>query len=192
MYKIHFVNDEDFERLPAQDIQTKLGVAYPETGEAFVRQSGSNVVDVFTAMHELEHLQGNDLHENYDDTNKCYYKDFGQIAMSVAPFLGTMLGGPAGGAIGSAGSQLAWGQGGIGQHMGLPGAPKKPEQQPQQNVMSQFMPQQQGPGQPNVIQAPGGAGQMGMGGGMSASQQSAGLPNTNDDPFGQFGRQSGR
>lgn len=84
-YKVHFVDDETFNGLPGRSMDTKLGVAYPESGEAYVRKTGSNVVDVFTLAHELEHLQGDDLDEHYDAENKAFYKDFGQTLQAVAP-----------------------------------------------------------------------------------------------------------
>jgi len=77
-YKVTFLNDEEFERLPGNNMEGKIGVAYPNHGEAYVRKSGSNLVDVFSAMHELEHLQGSDRGERFDQENQCYYKDFGE------------------------------------------------------------------------------------------------------------------
>lgn len=85
MYSVKFLTDEEFDRLPAKDVHDKIGVAYPETGEAFVRQSGSSTMDVFTALHELEHLKGNDLDEHFDSENGCYYKKGSSIFKSILP-----------------------------------------------------------------------------------------------------------
>lgn len=123
-YKVQFLSDDEFNLLPAKNVHTKVGVAYPETGEAFVRSSGSRLVDVFTAMHELEHLQGDDLGEHFDAENKCYYKDFGQtlayaapIALSFIPGVGPAIGG----ALSSMGGGLAGALGsvpGVGSMLG--------------------------------------------------------------------------
>ena len=107
MYQVKFLDDEEFDRLPASDIHSKVGVAYPEIGEAYVRKTGVNVIDVFTAMHELEHLQGEDLNEHYDAENKCYYKGFGQVLQTVLPVAASFL-------LPGIGSALAPALGGIG------------------------------------------------------------------------------
>ena len=83
-YKIQFLDNEAFDSLPGVDMPSKIGVAYPETGEAFVRKTGSNVVDIFTAAHELEHLDGEALSEHYDPINHCYYK--GNFFEELNPF----------------------------------------------------------------------------------------------------------
>lgn len=109
-YKVNFVTDEEFEKLPGKDMQDKVGVAYPEYGEAYVRKSGSSALDVFTAMHELEHLEGKDLDEHYDSENKCYYKH--GLMQSLIPALGAAsflipgVGPAIGGAFGSLGGGL--------------------------------------------------------------------------------------
>lgn len=167
-YKIAFLNDEEFERLPMASPYTKLGVAYPEYGEAYIRKSGSNLVDVFTLAHELEHLQGATHGEHYDQENKCYYKDFGNmlgpigtVIGSLIPGVGPMVGPAIGGALGGAGSSI-FGQGS-----------KQPSQPQQSGVMSPFQ-TSQGPGTPNVSQAvgvgaSGGSGSGGsVGGGLGA------------------------
>lgn len=124
--KVHLVDDQTFDSLPGKDMGGAVGISYPEKGEAYIRQSGSSLMDAFTIAHELEHLKGDDLDEEYDKENKCYYKrasgwnpfggdflDFGQsfnLHPYVAPALAaaTMLipgVGPAiGGALGGAGS----------------------------------------------------------------------------------------
>lgn len=121
-YKVQFLNDEEFDKLPAVNIQQKVGVAYPDSGEAYVRRTGSNVLDVFTALHELEHLEGDSLGEHFDAENKCYYKDFGQTLMSVAPIAAMFIPGigPAlGGALSGLGSGVA---GALGSIPGIGGA----------------------------------------------------------------------
>jgi hypothetical protein len=185
-YNIRFVDDQEFESLPGKNMYSKVGVAYPEYRQAFVRKSGSNLVDVFTMAHELEHLDGKHLDEHFDSENRCYYKDFGNIWQPALTALGTMFGGPLGGAIGgSVGGGLSsqFGQG-----------PKQPSQQtPQMNPMGMFNPEMTGQGAPNVIQTQGASGQgaqsqVGAGGQKQASlsdmaQQQAGTyaglaPNT--------------
>jgi hypothetical protein len=92
-YKVAFLNDQDFERLPGKDMDTKIGVAYPNYGEAYIRKSGSNIVDVFTLAHELEHLKGDALNEHFDSENGCYYKGFGDI-MGPISNVASMIPGP--------------------------------------------------------------------------------------------------
>lgn len=84
-YKVQFLDDAEFDQLPANNITEKVGVAYPSIGTAYVRKTGVNAVDVFTAMHELEHLKGDDLGEHFDSENGCYYKGFGDVFKRVAP-----------------------------------------------------------------------------------------------------------
>lgn len=192
MYKINFVNDVDFESLPGLDMGSKIGVAYPEMGEAYVRQSGAQIVDVFTAMHELEHLKGSDLDENYDSENKCYYKSFGQIMENLSPAYGaskgnfaplaetaaTLVGGPM--AASAVGGMFGNGQ-------------PKQQQQPSpfdNSLMNQF--DQSASQAPNVIQTSQGGG---AGGGMSGSgfSPSGGLNGPQGEQLmQQFGNYSGR
>lgn len=185
-YRVAFLNDEEFEKLPGRDMHTKLGVAYPAYGEAYVRKSGSNAVDVFTMAHELEHLDGKNLDEHFDKENGAYYKD---LMQSLLPLLGTvggtMVGGPAGGAIGGSLGGMAAGHG------------QKPQQQQQQGPMGQFQ-QPVADNSPNVVQAGGGMGSGMPGGAPATGSGVAGLrgamqsQNTPQDPMSLFGSYSGR
>lgn len=162
-YKIQFLNDEEFNQLPGQYMDTKLGVAYPESGEAYVRQTGIKAVDLFNLAHELEHLEGKDLDEHYDAENKCYYKDFGQTLQTVAPALSFI---PGIGPIAAAGAGIG---GGLLHNRSVDKANKAAMSQ-QQGMMSQFSqePQVSQATGPNVIQgggAGGPAGASGSGGG---------------------------
>ncbi len=183
MYKIQFVNDEEFEKLPGKDMYDKIGVAYLERGEAYVRESGAKIVDVFTAMHELEHLKGSDLDEHYDAENGCYYKGGFMNALGpIGTVLGSIFGGPVGGAIGG-------GIGGAGSS--LFGGGQK-QQAPQFNFQ---MPSGQdatsGMSSPNVIQAGQGAGGSGMSG--SGFSPSGGLSGPAGQTFmQQFGNYAGK
>ena len=171
-YKVSFLNDEEFDQLPASNITNRIGIAYPESGEAYVRQSGSHILDVFTAFHEMEHLSGNDLDEHYDKENKCFYKDFGQTLQAVSPALAFI---PGIGPILSGASAVG---GGVLSAKSQAKAQKQAMSQQQQmggDFMSQFQPQQMpfagsSQGSPNVI-TPGGYGggaQSSMGGGFSS------------------------
>lgn len=196
-YKIAFLNDEEFERLPMQNPSMKLGVAYPEYGEAYVRKTRSNLVDVFTLAHELEHLQGASHGEHYDSENKCYYKDAGQWMQTAAPFMNLIPG------IGTVAS-IGMGAGGTALHQSAVNQQNKQaanQQNQMQNLqnssMSQFqMPQ--GQGSPNVVQAGGGAsGGSGTGGSVSsgglAPQTSAqgAMQGNQFDPYHPFGQNGG-
>lgn len=184
-YKIAFLNDEEFEKLPGKNMEDKIGVAYPKYGEAYVRKTGSNLVDVFTLAHELEHLQGETHDEHFDAENGCYYKKgfLGTFMKSVLPMVGSMFGGPIGGVAGTAAS-------------GLMGGNKQQQQQSQQQgVMGAFPQMQQS--QPNVIQAAGmsGSGAEGgtpsMGGGVAGMQQSMQSQNTPQQAFGNYNGKNG-
>lgn len=164
-YTIKFLDDDEFEQLPAQDIQSKVGVAYPDSGEAFVRKSGVSAVDTFTAIHELEHLQGNDLDEHFDTENRCYYKNFGQVMQTAAPMLASLIPGigpVAGPALASTNSFGMFGK--------SPGQVQQGNQQRDaqgamgQNMMQEFS--SMGQGSPFTSQAMGGSGSsMGSSGG---------------------------
>lgn len=182
MYKVHFVNDEQFEALPGQNMGTKVGVAYPEYGEAYVRKSGSNLVDVFSAMHELEHLQGDSLNEHFDSENKCYYKGFADV-MGPVSNIAAMIPGPwQVPAMAYSGYNMFAGGGGKGQQQ---------QQNPydytnqgtgemqQPSVMDPFVSQAQGAG--------GGANSAGSSGGTAVKQLSS-QPNFNNsqDPYGRL------
>ena len=85
--QIKLVSEKEFEALPAQDVQDKLGMYYPETDEIYVRDTGVPIMDVFTAIHEMQHASGETLGEHYDPINKCYYKKsnaFFQVALPLA------------------------------------------------------------------------------------------------------------
>ena len=128
-YRVQFLDDQEFDQLPATEIHSSIGVAYPETGEAFVRKSGMPAIDAFTALHELEHLQGNDLDEHYDAESGCYYKKprdwirpiaIGAAAMFAPQLLGglgAMMGG--GGAASAAGYAANAGRIGAGMGLGI-------------------------------------------------------------------------
>lgn len=152
MYKVNFVSDEDFERLPGMDMHNKIGVAYPKYGEAYIRKSGSNAIDVFTAIHELDHLQGSDRNEKFDSENECYYKGFADIFQPIAS-AAAMIPGPwqIPSAIAAAGSQF------------LKSGPKSTDSQQQQPDMGISAPT--APMGPGVSQASGG---IGGGGSMGA------------------------
>ena len=81
-YKIQFLDDNSFDRLPYKDVYTSLGLADSNTRTAYVRRTGMNAVDLFTAAHELEHLEegrqgAHSHHEKYHDG--VYYKDLMEI-----------------------------------------------------------------------------------------------------------------
>lgn len=194
-YKIHFLDNESFDRLPAKHIESRIGVAYPESGEAYVRNTGSPL-DVFTALHELEHLKGNDLDEHYDEENKCFYKSFGQsfdsIGKTVVPILGGLLGGPAGATAGAAMQDFA---GGIVNKKGRAQA----NQSNQNQMMGQFqMPQQpgmdpsQGSNTPNIVPAGGVGGASAAGDAMGVGGKALQAIRSQDQSQAQYGFYSGR
>lgn len=81
-YKIQFLDNDSFNNLPYKDVETSLGLADSRTQTAYVRRTGINAVDMFTAAHELEHLEEGHAGE-YASHNKygdgVYYKDIMEI-----------------------------------------------------------------------------------------------------------------
>ena len=81
-YKIQFLDNDSFNNLPYKDTHTSLGLADSRTQTAYVRRTGINAVDMFTAAHELEHLEEGHAGE-YASHNKygdgVYYKDLMEI-----------------------------------------------------------------------------------------------------------------
>lgn len=131
-YTVKFLDSESFDKLPYSKSYDSLGVADQKTGIAYVRDTQSPL-DVFTAMHELEHLKGHDLEEHATAGEPgVYYKGFGQMFQNVAPAVGGFLtGGPVGGALGAAGS--------FGANKAQKSA-QKSAMQSQQDMMGQFQP----------------------------------------------------
>ena len=81
-YKLEFLDDQAFDSLPYKDVHTSLGLADSNTRTAYVRRTGINAIDLFTAAHELEHLEegrhgADSHHEKYADG--VYYKDLMEI-----------------------------------------------------------------------------------------------------------------
>jgi len=117
-YRVAFLDDKEFEQLPGKNMEDKIGVAYPKLGEAYVRKTGSNLVDVFTLSHELEHLQGATHDEHYDEENECYYKGgFMQALLPVLAGASFLIPG-VGPAIGGAMSSMMGGLGGAASGLG--------------------------------------------------------------------------
>lgn len=86
-YKVQFLNDAEFEALPIPNLEDKVGFAHRPTRTAYVRKIAP-VVDVFSALHELEHLQeGHEgaLAHHYDKEHDVYYKGFQDM---ILPALG--------------------------------------------------------------------------------------------------------
>jgi hypothetical protein len=118
-YKVQFVDDETFNSLPGHNMEEKVGVAYPNEGIAYARRTGIGVLDAFTALHELEHLEGEDHDEHYDSENQCYYKGFGDVIKTIAPIALSFALPALAPALGGAFSTLGSGIQGIAGNFGL-------------------------------------------------------------------------
>lgn len=120
-YKVQFLNDEEFDALPGNEMPLKAGVAYPSLGMAFVRQTGVPMLDAFNMAHELEHLRGNDLDEHFDKEHGAYYKKIRDVLPIAAPlaFLIPGIGPALGGALSSIGAGFS---GALGAIPGIGGA----------------------------------------------------------------------
>lgn len=182
MYKVAFVNDEDFERLPGKDMGGKVGVAYPEIGEAYVRKSGSKLIDTFSMMHELEHLEGKDLDEHFDSENKCYYKNFGDMFRQAGPSIMNAI--PGFGPVMSSAVQMG---------RSARGPVRNFNSLLSETLMGAMYPNQEGVSDPAISQADGGAG--GVGGGEvggNAIRNLSNMPQFDDVENQRYGNISGR
>ena len=56
MYTIRILDDAEFDKLPYKFVKDSLGLADPETGEAFVRKTGIKEMDMATLSHEVDEL----------------------------------------------------------------------------------------------------------------------------------------
>ena len=158
-YKVNFMDDNEFEKLPYKDVDLALGLADSKTGQAYVRRTGVNALDVYTAMHELEHLEDGKHGEHSDHE---YHKD--GVYYKI-PFLMPILGAVATSLAGAGVNKLL--------------APKPQQAQTQGQGQPQVMPTQSaalnqfGGSKPNIV-APQAAP---MGG-------SSGMPSTQNTPVG--------
>lgn len=118
-YQVQFVDDETFNNLPGNNMEEKVGVAYPNLGVAYARRTGVSALDAFTALHELEHLEGATHDEHYDSENHCYYKGFGDVLRTVAPIALSFLVPAIAPALGGGLSALGRGVQGIAGNFGL-------------------------------------------------------------------------
>src|SRR3990167_11538861 len=134
-YKAVFLDDTEFESLPYRDMGEKIGVADPRTKTAYARKSGIPVIDAFTIMHELEHLEeGHEgVHaDHYDPELGVYYKGFDNLFSAIGGGLSNMGGAVArgasnvGGALSSGAGAISRGVGGLfGGGQGMSGVGKQ-------------------------------------------------------------------
>jgi hypothetical protein len=124
-YKVQFLDDTEFEALPFRDMHDKVGVAHRESQTAYVRSTGIPTLDLFNAMHELEHIEdGQDgVHaDHYDPDYDVYYKKFKDVMKTalpiVASFLLPALAPALGGAFGAIGSGFSGALSGISPALG--------------------------------------------------------------------------
>src|SRR3990167_11285164 len=134
-YKAVFLDDAEFESLPYRDMGEKIGVADPHTRTAYARKSGIPVIDAFTIMHELEHLEeGHEgVHaDHYDPELGVYYKGFDNLFSAIGGGLSNMGGAVdrgasnVGGALSSGAGAISRGVGGLfGGGQGMSGVGKQ-------------------------------------------------------------------
>ena len=107
IYTLKFLDSDSFDKLPYSGAIEALGVADQSAGIAYVRDN-QNPLDVFTAIHELEHLKGDDLDEHATPGEPGVYykkaKDWILPAIAAASFLIPGVGPAIGGALGSVGA----------------------------------------------------------------------------------------
>lgn len=75
-YEIQFLNDDEFNSLPFQAVEQAMGVADSHSQTAYVRKTGIMPLDLYTAAHELEHLEdsGCSDHEYFGDGRHYFAK----------------------------------------------------------------------------------------------------------------------
>jgi len=149
MYTLKFLDSESFDKLPYNKASTALGIADRNRMEAYVRDT-ANPMDAFTAIHELEHLKGDDLGEHESpDENGVYYKETGSWMQTLAPLAAFIPGvGPlASAGLAAGGTAMNASNQGKAQNSAM-----LDQQRAQESMMSQFQSQPQQT--PNTIQAP--------------------------------------
>ena len=122
-YKAIFLDDKEFEQLPYRDMGEKIGVADPRTGTAYARKSGIPVIDAFTIMHELEHLEeghGGEHADHFDPELGVYYKGFGNLFSALGGAANSVGGGLSniGGAVSRGAGAISRGAGSITRGVG--------------------------------------------------------------------------
>ena len=77
-YRINILSEEDFNNLPYPETETSLGIADPQTNQAYVRYTGLKEVDSYLINHEVEHLieHKGGIHSHHY-RNGVYYKGGG-------------------------------------------------------------------------------------------------------------------
>jgi len=93
MYTINVLSNEDFEKLPYKHVKEALGCADAKTGQAYIRKTGIDGIDLLTIQHELEELVAKTSPHEVDGIR---YKKGRDIASNVLPIAASMLLGPMG------------------------------------------------------------------------------------------------
>ena len=98
-YKIQILSDEEFEKLPYEEVSISLGLADTNTNTAYVRYVANEGLQRYLINHELEHLIGEDRDEIHHDGKGIYYKGFGNVfsalgqgASNIASGIGSAAG----------------------------------------------------------------------------------------------------
>ena len=55
-FHIQLLSDSEYESLPFRHVKESMGCADPESGMAFIRQTGVPAIDMGTLEHEVNHL----------------------------------------------------------------------------------------------------------------------------------------
>src|SRR3990167_2083403 len=72
MYKVKILSNEGFDKLPYKRVKSSIGLADTKRKVAYIRQSGSQVIDNYLVGHELSHFEEEVPTHEYDDDGVRY------------------------------------------------------------------------------------------------------------------------
>ena len=91
-YKVKFLNDAEFDRLPFQKVRESLGCANPSTKTAYIRKNKIKPIESFVTAHEIDELVNK--YSEHEDSDGIRYKKGSAIAQMIAPLaVGLLTGG---------------------------------------------------------------------------------------------------
>ena len=88
MYTINVLSNEAFEKLPYKHVKDALGCADAKTGQAYIRKTGVDGIDLLTIQHELEELVAKTSPHEVDGIR---YKKGRDIISNVLPIAAAFI-----------------------------------------------------------------------------------------------------
>ena len=91
MYQINVLSNEAFEKLPYKYVKDALGCADAKTGQAYIRHTGVDGIDLLTIQHELEELVAKTSPHEVDGIR---YKKGRDIISNILPIAAGLVAAP--------------------------------------------------------------------------------------------------